>query len=120
MAENGAHTPIVNLDEGWKEIKEKALDVLEKMIEQGVTNDGKFFNPAECVYIRVKRAFIRYWRGGRQRSARGAAFRFTERLPRAPSHTGCTPPRKCSVRRAHPLTAALWRRVGAPSNTITA
>ena len=46
--------PIVNLEEGWTEIKVKALDVLEKMIETGVKNDNNYFNPAEYVATYTK------------------------------------------------------------------
>jgi hypothetical protein len=97
MTDAGAHTPIVNLDEGWKEIKEKALDVLEKMIEQGVKND-KFFNPAECVFffllfvlLLLFSAFIRVhslacirWRAGDGPSVAFVRFIDHQRVIHAP------------------------------------
>lgn len=44
----------IMLEEGWAEIKTKALDVLEKMIEQGLKKDNKFFSPAQYMATYTK------------------------------------------------------------------
>lgn len=40
---------IVGLEEGWTQIEDKALNVLERMVESGVKKDNKFFNANQYV-----------------------------------------------------------------------
>jgi len=45
---------VIEIEEGWRAIKEKALDVLERMIASGVANSSKLFNPAEYMQTYTK------------------------------------------------------------------
>ena len=46
---NAAPNRVVQLDAGWREIREKALTVLEHMIEDGVKENSSLFNPAQYI-----------------------------------------------------------------------